>query len=303
MSSAFIALLLFLISCSAHDGYEKRAKKIATFPSVYHEMYEDYCVEHLEWGFVDQDGVPLQYDQGSGMGLGMRMYLGPNGKLDINRPIPPTVHTAPPLNNGADGTPIDLPPDTPPPPTPTGTWTYNVHNFSDTYSVWTTAEKNRMKAGGYILSQALPHASFESKVKAYNLYTNGSGTALNKTPTQIWNEVWNASEPSWNVGNDNDADVKYMYRRTGCSYIGSAAVPGNYINICMTVYNNNSYGSQTAARNMLHEWSHTIGFGHQGASGTARDRSVPYKLGDFVGEVSLGKGWSTTADALFPHNW
>jgi hypothetical protein len=155
----------------------------------------------------------------------------------------------------------------------------------------------------YILSQAVPTEEFEDLVKGFTDYRNGSGTALSQTPTQVYNQIWDASEPSWNVGVDHDADVKYMYRRTGCTYIGSAAVPGNYINICMTVYNNNGYNSVTAAANMLHEYSHTIGFGHQSASGTARANSVPYKMGDFVRSTASGEDWQAEGDALYPHNW
>lgn len=45
------------------------------------------------------------------------------------------------------------------------------------------------------------------------------------------------------------------------------------------------YTAAGVAHNLMHEWMHKLGFEHSSSWNTARDYSVPYAIGDIMGEV------------------
>lgn len=246
--------------------------------------------------------------QDSGLGLGIRIYLGPrNGAVvDPVEPIPPPL---PPIVEVPD-----LPTSDPgEPEPPSGIWSYNIHNFQNggcsDCGTWTNDEKVRMNAGAWVAEKVMndPASGMEAKVKGNGCgyQVSGSSYYYGSVPcgTFIWNDIYAANDKYWSSesgGVDNQADVKYLRVKTNCSFIGSASVPSNAWNICRPVYNSNNYSPASTAGNMMHEWSHTMGYGHCGSCST-RSQTIPYRLGQYAREEGLQ--FNSQAQSLFPRNW
>ncbi len=71
-------------------------------------------------------------------------------------------------------------------------------------------------------------------------------------------------------------------------YANNNVVGYTYPNVSQIWVNTKFFDKYTAAgvaRNLFHEWLHKLGFGHSANWNTARDYSVPYAIGDIVGEI------------------
>jgi hypothetical protein len=78
-----------------------------------------------------------------------------------------------------------------------------------------------------------------------------------------------------------DAEVELYYANTnvvGYTYSNSRRI---WVN---TKYFN-SYTAAGVAHNLFHEWMHKLGYAHDSNWTINRDFSVPYALGNLVGEI------------------
>lgn len=270
---------------------------------MWHDMYEDHCELSMNFYFIDST---WQEDNGSGMGIGMRMYLGP-GRLPIpiDRPDDPGTGSPPVVIR--DLPPITSPIDVPPPVDEDGTWKYTIWNFSNGEATWRESEKTRMLAGAWVAGKIMndPSNVYQNKVVGFGCkYKNYSTRYLPKPVCgdKLWADIYEGNDKYWSSesgGKDNEADVKYLRVTTGCDFIGSASVPGNTWRICRDVYYDNKYTPERIVGNMMHEWSHNFGYGHP--SPIDRTYSIPYALGRFAREA----GYNYRAEAMdrYPGVW
>lgn len=296
-----------------------------------HEIYEDHCEDYIHLNYVDNNGKPKgfeginfylgekagivvaeQFQDSMGMGMGVTMYLGGNGGEVIDPPGPgPDGDMHKPPNYPDEPEPVPLPPDPDPEPDPDppGVWSYRIHNFANGgctgCGTWSNDDKVRMNAGAWVAGKVMNDPAMQSKVigNGCNYQVAGSSYSYGSVPcgSYIWNDIYEARERSWNNVVNYTGDVLYLrIQNSGCSFIGSAFVPGNTWKICKPVYDNNNYQPASVAGNMIHEWSHNMGYGHCGSCST-RSSTIPYRLGQYAREEGLK--YQNEARSLFPRNW
>lgn len=148
---------------------------------------------------------------------------------------------------------------------------------------FTNAQKDKMEEAIEIIKLVVATEEFKDRV--LNHTYNGKKTFVDNggyTNAQIYQIILNGAEklyPSKN--NTMDADVELYYAANnvvGYTYPSSTRI---WVN---TKYFN-SYTAAGVAHNLFHEWMHKLGFGHASSWSTSRDYSVPYALGDLVGEI------------------
>jgi hypothetical protein len=128
-------------------------------------------------------------------------------------------------------------------------------------------------------------ATEEFKNKILNHTYNGAKTFVDNrgySNAQIYKILLDGAEklqPSKN--NTMDAEVEL--------YTASTNVVGYTYPSSKRIWVNTKYFDQyTAAgvaHNLMHEWMHKLGFEHSSSWNAARDYSVPYAVGDIMGEV------------------
>lgn len=84
---------------------------------------------------------------------------------------------------------------------------------------------------------------------------------------------------------DNEMDLELQLYYASNSTVGYTYPSG--LKIYMNTKFFDSYTPAEVARNVFHEWTHKLGFGHASSYSTSRDYSVPYGLGDIIEQ--LGK--------------
>ncbi len=285
--------------------------------TMWHDTYADYvgrnqeaeCGYSMEFYYVS---APEQPDNGQGIGMGIRMYLGPGRSGEVitnpsnpgNIPGPPIV-LEPPYE----------PPPPPPPPNPTactnntfpltcpgnGIWNFHIWEFSDYELVWPSYMEERVKAGAFVAGKVFNDGSVESCIKAKANLTGTYPSHLGSPPngTAFWNDLYGGREYSWNgaQGYDNQADVRYFrWAELPCGTLASAGVPGNFIRLSRCWYTSSIRSPNTTAANIVHEWSHNMGYGHPNTSSS----EYPYAIGNCV----TGSAYNTEARTVFPGgNW
>ena len=149
-------------------------------------------------------------------------------------------------------------------------------NFTDT-------QRDKMNRAIAIIKLVVATDEFKNRILNYTYdgkkqfvdnggYTNG----------QIYQLILNAAEtlqPSKN--NILDAEVELYYEATnvvGYTYPNTKRI---WVN---TKYFN-SYTAAGVAHNLFHEWLHKIGFTHAVSYSSSRDSSVPYAIGNIMGDI------------------
>lgn len=128
-------------------------------------------------------------------------------------------------------------------------------------------------------------ATEEFRTKVLNHSYNGKNTFVDNggySNAQIYQIILDGAEqlqPSKN--NTMDAEVELYFADTnivGYTYPSSRRI---WVN---TKYFDN-YTAAGVAHNLFHEWMHKLGFNHAATWSQSRDYSVPYALGNLVGEI------------------
>lgn len=99
---------------------------------------------------------------------------------------------------------------------------------------------------------------------------------------QIYQIILNAAErlqPTKN--NQLDAEVELYYAAT--NVVGYTYPNTNRIWVNTKYFN--SYTAAGVAHNLFHEWLHKLGFTHATTWSSSRDSSVPYAIGNIIGDI------------------
>lgn len=105
------------------------------------------------------------------------------------------------------------------------------------------------------------------------------------TPIQIWNKLQEAME----VGTselDSEIDIDITIYNSG--WFGRRTVGYTYGYTLKTWINRKFFlflSDEKIAGNLLHEWSHNLGFGHPFKSTKDRNLSVPYQMNSIIDKL------------------
>lgn len=128
-------------------------------------------------------------------------------------------------------------------------------------------------------------ATEEFRTRILNYTYNGTKQFVDNggySNGQIYQIILNAAErlqPTKN--NQLDAEVELYYATTnvvGYTYPNTKRI---WVN---TKYFN-SYTAAGVAHNLFHEWLHKLGFNHATTWSSSRDSSVPYAIGNIIGDI------------------
>ena len=147
----------------------------------------------------------------------------------------------------------------------------------------TAAQKTKYNQAIAIVKKVVATESFRSKILNYTYggvkqFANNNG----KTNAQIYQSILDAAEKLTPTKNNTmDLGVKMYYANN--SVVGYTSTNISYINVNTKFFN--SYAANSVAANLMHEWLHKIGYGHDSASTSRRPYSVPYAVGYMVRDI------------------
>ncbi len=105
------------------------------------------------------------------------------------------------------------------------------------------------------------------------------------TNAQIYQKLLDGSE-TLNPAKNNTMDLQLeLYTNNSTSTVGYTYP--NTLKIWMNTKFFDRYNSAEVARNVFHEWTHKLGFGHDSSSTSRRPYSVPYGLGAIIQDMAL----------------
>lgn len=103
-----------------------------------------------------------------------------------------------------------------------------------------------------------------------------------KTNAQIYASILDAAEKLRPIKNNTmDLEVELYYAATNVVGYTYSTTPRIWVN---TKYFN-SYGLNSVAGNLFHEWLHKLGYGHDSSVTAQRPYSVPYAIGYIIGNI------------------
>lgn len=128
-------------------------------------------------------------------------------------------------------------------------------------------------------------ATEEFRDKVLNHTYGGKKTYVDNggfTNAQIYQKILDGAETLQNI-KDNEIDMEVEIYTASTSTVGYTYPNSKRIWVNTKFFN--SYTAAGVARNLFHEWLHKLGFGHASSYSTSRNYSVPYAIGDIVGEI------------------
>lgn len=148
---------------------------------------------------------------------------------------------------------------------------------------FTSEQQEKMEEAIEIIKMVVATEEFRSKV--LNHTYNGKKTFVDNggySNAQIYQIILDGAErllPAKN--NTMEAEVELYYAST--NVVGYTYASSNRIWVNTKYFN--IYTAAGVAHNLFHEWMHKLGFIHDSSWSSSRDYSVPYALGNLVGEI------------------
>ncbi len=179
---------------------------------------------------------------------------------------------------------------TPPPvviPTPDDSLPPEAYSFDTNVTLvnLTASQTTKMKKALEIIKLVVATDEFRSKILDHT-YSGKKTFVDNKglTNAQIYQKILDGAE-SLQPTKDNELDCEVEMYTAATNVVGYTYASSKRIWVNTKYFN--QYTAAGVAHNLFHEWMHKLGFTHASTWSTSRDYSVPYAIGDLVGE--LGK--------------
>lgn len=151
------------------------------------------------------------------------------------------------------------------------------------YDVTSTQEAKFRKALELIKEVV---ATEEFRTKVLNHTYGGKKTYVDNggyTNAQIYQKILEGAETLQKiVDNEMDMEVQLYYAYT--STVGYTYASSKRIWVNRKFFD--QYTAAGVASNLFHEWLHKLGFTHASSWSTSRDYSVPYAIGDIMGDIA-----------------
>ena len=186
--------------------------------------------------------------------------------------IPDEVVTTPPVEEG----PVDA-------ELPSGVAAFGA-NVS--YTNFTSADIDKVQQALIFIQRIIRTSEFRDRVLKHTFegklqFANNNGLSN----AQIYQALVDGSEelkPGANYKMDLELE---LYTNNFTSTVGYTYP--NTLRIWMNRKFFNRYSSEEVARNVFHEWTHKLGFGHDSSATARRPYSVPYALGSIIQEMAF----------------
>ncbi len=195
----------------------------------------------------------------------------------------PTTPTAP-SEPTTPSEPTPPTPPTPPAPPSTGVPTAALTFDSNIELIqMTAAQEAKFDKAIEIVKSVVGTAEFRSKV--LNHTYSGSKTFVNNnglTNAQIYAKVLEAAEKLFPVKN-NAMDMEVEMYTASTNVVGYTYSSSKRIWVNTKYFN--QYTAAGVAGNLMHEWLHKVGFGHDSSATARRPYSVPYAIGKMVRDI------------------
>ncbi len=147
----------------------------------------------------------------------------------------------------------------------------------------TSAQKSKLNKALEIIKLVI--ATDEFRTKILNHKYGGSKTFYDNgglTNAQIYQKILEGAE-KLQPTKDNELDMEIEMYYQSSSTVGYTMTNSKRIWVNTKFFNN--YTAAGVAHNLMHEWLHKLGFKHAVSYSSSRDYSVPYAIGDLVGEI------------------
>lgn len=165
-------------------------------------------------------------------------------------------------------------------PTNAVTFNTNIKTFN-----FTSSGRKKISTAAELIKEVV--ASEEFKNKVLNHRYNGKKQFANNqglTNKQIYNKILNGAEVlKKTIDNEMDLELE-LYTDNKSNTVGYTFPNTNRIWMNSKYFNQNTAALVTT--NMMHEWLHKLGFGHDADVTARRPYSVPYAIGYIVRDLA-----------------
>lgn len=173
-------------------------------------------------------------------------------------------------------TPAPVPPTSEAPPEKAGAFKVNII-FSGNEA--TAVRKAKYQKAIDLLTTEIAAKAFKDKVLAHKYDGKAGFASSSDTPLQVYNKLLSGAESlSPTVDNELDLEVRFYYAAN--STVGYTYPGVKYIMVNTKFFD--GYNTVSVARNLLHEYMHKLGYGHDSSRTTRRPYSVPYAMGSML---------------------
>lgn len=155
------------------------------------------------------------------------------------------------------------------------TWDANL-----TFTNFTRTQENKVLDAVDLVKKVIASSAFKSKI--LNHTYKGKKTFVNNlglTNAQIYKKILESSE-KLNPGKNYTMDITLATYQTDANVIGYT-LP-NVNKVWMNTRYLNKFTPVQVSSNLVHEWLHKLGFGHDFESTPSRPYSVPYAVGYII---------------------
>jgi hypothetical protein len=160
-----------------------------------------------------------------------------------------------------------------------------LFSASVSYTNFTAADKDKVESALIFIQRIVKTEEFRQKVLSHRYdgqiqFANNNGL----TNSQIYQILLDgAEELKPEINHRMDLELQ-LYTNNFTSTVGYTYP--NTLKIWMNRKFFNRYSSEEVARNVFHEWTHKLGFGHDSSATARRPYSVPYALGSIIQEMA-----------------
>lgn len=162
-----------------------------------------------------------------------------------------------------------------PVPTTALTWDANVK-----FTNFTRTQENKVLDAVDLIKKVIASRTFKSRI--LNHTYKGKKTFINNrglSNSQIYKKILESSE-KLNPGKNYTMDITLATYQTDANVIGYT-LP-NVNKVWMNTRYLNAFTPVQVSANLVHEWLHKLGFGHDYESTPSRPYSVPYAVGYII---------------------
>lgn len=171
---------------------------------------------------------------------------------------------------------------TPDSPTPEAAITFKTTGVEFLGSM-TTSQRNKFKDALEVVRLVVTTEEFKDRVlnHKYNgvkQFANNNGLSN----AQIYKKILEAAE-TFKLAKNNTMDMGVELYTASTNVVGYTYPTSTQIWVNTKYFN--VYSAAGVAHNLVHEWLHKIGFGHDSSSTSRRPYSVPYAIGYIVKDI------------------
>lgn len=199
---------------------------------------------------------------------------GPGGEPPISEP--PVVTN--PSPEPAPSPSPELPPD------PAETFKINI-TFGGDAKYNTESRREKYRKAIVLMKKVVATKEFRDRIFAHEYGSNDfahMSTDPCKTDDCLYQHILDGNEKLSNT-KDNEMDMEVRFYYSSSNTVGYTYAGVKYIYVNVRYFD--SYALSSVCANMMHEWLHKLGYGHDSASTARRPYSIPYAVGGITKSV------------------